>query len=207
MSREALLPGLDVSRETADLLRRYAERLLHWTQRINLIAPATATELWDRHILDSAQLFPLAQGRIWADLGAGGGLPGLVLAILATELAPERQHILIESDKRKAAFLLQTVRELGLRCDIRIARVESSPPADAQVVTARALAPLDALLPLVARHLAPGGVTLLPKGRSWATEVAAARMDWNFTLQDHPSHTSGDARILCLSDLKRRTDP
>ena len=207
MSREVLLPGLDVSRETADLLRRYAERLLQWTQRINLIAPGTETELWDRHILDSAQLFPLAQGRIWADLGAGGGLPGLVLAILATEHAPERQHILIESDKRKAAFLMQTAREFGLNCVIRTARAESAPPSQAQVVTARALAPLEALLPLVARHLAEGGVALLPKGRAWATEVAAARAGWDFALQDHPSHTSAEARILCLSDLKRRTDP
>ena len=207
MSREGLLPGLDVSRETADLLRRYADRLLQWTQRINLIAPATAPDLWQRHILDSAQLFPLAQGRIWVDLGSGGGLPGLVLAIIAKELAPERRHILIESDKRKAAFLLQSARDFALNCEVRSTRAEGTPPIGADVASARALAPLDALLPLVARHLAPGGVALLPKGRGWATEVATARQAWDFTLSDHPSHTSADARILCFKDLKRRTDP
>jgi 16S rRNA (guanine527-N7)-methyltransferase len=205
MSRDVLLPGLSVSRETTQSLHDFADRLLQWTQHINLIAPATTAEVWERHILDCAQLFPLAQGLRWADLGAGGGLPGLVLAILAKELAPERQHILIESDKRKAAFLLQTTREMGLNCQILIARAEAAHAADADVVTARALAPLIDLLPLVERHVAREGCALLPKGRAWATEVATARQSWAFTVQDVPSQTSAEARILRLSDVKRQT--
>jgi 16S rRNA (guanine527-N7)-methyltransferase len=206
MSLERLLPDLSVSRETLYALDQFRERLLRWTRQINLIAPATTAEAWQRHIVDSAQLFPLApeSAQTWCDLGTGGGLPGLVIAIIARERAPLRQHMLVESDRRKAAFLVQTARELGLNCNVVPARAEGAAPACADVVSARALAPLPDLLPMVARHLAPGGCALLPKGRAWATEVDAANRLWDFALEDFPSATDPLARILRLTELKAR---
>jgi 16S rRNA (guanine527-N7)-methyltransferase len=192
-----LLPGLAIGEATMAALRAYAAALAHWTPAINLVAPATLPQLWPRHILDSAQLYPLApaSARRWADLGSGGGLPGLVIAILARD-TPLRVT-LVESDRRKAAFLRRQIADLQLAAEVRTARAEALEPLGADVVSARALAPLDRLLPLVDRHLAPGGVALLPKGRGWATEQAQvpARL---FHVEQLPSATDPEARILRL---------
>jgi 16S rRNA (guanine527-N7)-methyltransferase len=206
MSPERLLPGLTVSRETLDALDLFRDRLLRWTRQINLIAPATTPQAWTRHIVDSAQLFPLAPRNAdsWCDLGSGGGLPGIVVAIIAREYVPVRRHLLVESDRRKAAFLIQVSRELGLNCTVMPQRAENAAPACADVVSARALAPMAELLPMVARHLAPGGCALLPKGRAWATEVDAAHRMWEFALEEIDSVTDPDARILRLTELKAR---
>lgn len=198
-----LLPGLVVSAETLDRLRAFDAALARWSAAINLIAPATLSESWDRHIRDSAQLFSLLPegARHWADLGSGGGLPGIVIAILArgTPLAVT----LVESDHRKAAFLRQQVQDHGLNARVETARAETLAPLQADVVSARALAPLARLLPMVARHLAPGGTALLPKGRRWATERDEARASWSFDLDALPSCLDPESRILRLSQIRR----
>ncbi|EYD74151.1 rRNA small subunit methyltransferase, glucose inhibited division protein GidB [Rubellimicrobium mesophilum DSM 19309] len=197
------LPGLDVSKATLDLLEAFEALARRWTEKINLVAPSTVPDLWTRHIADSAQLWPLAPQatKTWADLGSGGGFPGLVVAILAAE-AGAPQVTLIESDQRKCAFLRTALRELGIKATILDQRAEAAPPQQADVVSARALAPLPTLLPLVARHLAPGGTALLPKGRDHATELDAARAaGWTFTAEALPSRTDPSARILRLRDL------
>lgn len=197
----ALLPGLNVSRETLSKLELYADLIRRWTAKINLIAPASLPDLWQRHIIDSAQLLPLVLplAKTWADLGSGAGLPGVVIAILA----PQTDVTLIESDQRKAAFLRTCARELGLPLTILTDRAEAAKPRRADIVSARALAPLDALLPLVVRHLAPNGTALLPKGRTFESEVDAARRNWRFDLETYPSHTSPDAAILRLERITR----
>lgn len=198
-----LLPGLLVSDDTLARLRAFDAALARWSAAINLVAPATLTESWDRHILDSAQLFSLLPegARHWADLGSGGGLPGLVIAILArdTPLAVT----LVESDHRKSAFLRQQIQDHGLNARVQTGRAEALAPLDADVVSARALAPLARLLPMVARHLAPGGTALLPKGRRWATERDEARADWSFDLDAVPSRLDPESRILRLSQIRR----
>lgn len=197
------LPGLDVSPGTLERLEAFEALARRWTERINLVAPSTVPDLWTRHIADSAQLWPLAPkgARTWADLGSGGGFPGLVIAILAAETGTP--HVtLIESDQRKCAFLRTAARELGLKATILDQRAEAAPPQGAAVVSARALAPLPALLPLVARHLAPGGTALLPKGRDFATELDAARAKgWTFQADALESRTDPAARILRLKEL------
>lgn len=201
---ETLLPGLDVSRETSRRLQQHEDLLRRWTGRINLIAPGTLADIRGRHIRDSAQLFPFLprQGTI-LDLGSGAGFPGLVCAIIAAEHAPAARYVLVESDRRKAAFLARVVAETGLPASIRPERVESLPPAGAAAVTARALAPLDRLLPLAHRHLAPEGWAVLPKGAGHAQEVGAARRDWRFSLTAHPSITAPTGAILVVRDLTR----
>ncbi len=195
----------NVSRETLARLEAYAALLEKWNPRINLVAPSTIPDLWDRHIRDSLQVFDLApeSPRLWVDLGSGGGLPGLVCAILAKEAVPECRFVLIESDKRKAAFLMTVARELSLTMDVLAQRAEHVGALGADVVSARALAPLPQLLPLVARHLTETGVALLPKGKTYAEELAAARLEWQFAVTSHDSKTNASARILILKELKR----
>lgn len=202
MSATRDLPGLDLTPAALGRLEALEGLVRRWTARINLVAPSTLPDLWRRHILDSAQLWPLApEGATWADLGAGGGFPGLVIAALAAEAGTPRVT-LIESDRRKCAFLRTAARELALPATVLDTRIEQAAPQAAATVSARALAPLPALLPLVARHLAPDGTALLPKGRDWEAECAAARArGWRFRAEALPSATSGEARILRLRDL------
>lgn len=196
-----LLPDLIVSRETGERLEEYAALLRKWTPKINLIAPSTIQDLWQRHILDSAQLARLAPkaAHTWTDLGSGGGLPGIVISILL----PETRTTLIESDQRKATFLRTCVRELSLNTDILSNRIEEATPQAADVVTARALAPLPRLIPLVFQHIGPDGIALLPKGQNHEEEISLARQDWCFDLESHTSHTNQDAKILRLERIRR----
>ncbi|MCL4170695.1 UNVERIFIED_CONTAM: hypothetical protein GTU68_049362, partial [Idotea baltica] len=135
---------LNVSRETFAALQAYAALLEKWNPKINLVSKSSLQDLWNRHILDSAQLFSLVQHphNTWADLGSGGGFPGLVIAIMALESGSPDQVILIESDTRKAAFLRTVIRELGLRASVINKRIEQVDPLDADVISARALADL-----------------------------------------------------------------
>jgi 16S rRNA (guanine527-N7)-methyltransferase len=190
-----------VSRETLERLETYARLLRKWTAAINLVAPDSLSDLWRRHMLDSAQLAPLltaGAGRI-ADLGSGAGFPGLVLAILGCG-----EIHLVESDRRKVQFLREVSRETAAGAQVLASRIEDLSPLSADVVIARALAPLDRLFDYVTRHLAPGGRALLPKGRGWEQELDAARARWRFAVQAHPSQTHAEGRILAIAALERR---
>ncbi|MCC5973654.1 MAG: 16S rRNA (guanine(527)-N(7))-methyltransferase RsmG [Rubellimicrobium sp.] len=205
MSRLCEVAGHNVSRETEQRLRRLVELVEKWTQRINLISPASRPAIWDRHVLDSAQLYPLAPRgwQHWADLGSGGGFPGLIVATLAFADRPDTQVTLVESDQRKAAFLRSAASTLGLQVQVLASRIEGLPPLGADVVSARALAPLPALLGYCARHLAPGGIALLPKGQRADEEIAAARKLWHFDLTLHPGLIDPAARLIQIESLRR----
>lgn len=196
---------LDVSRETLVRLEQFAALLTRWNARINLVASSTVPDLWGRHILDSTQIFALAprSTRHWVDLGSGGGFPALICAILAREGLPECHFTLIESDKRKCAFLTTAARDLDLPVRVIAERAEAVPGQSADVVSARALAPLPDLLPLVAAHLGQNGVALLPKGKNHAAELAAARAGWQFDADAVESQTDPLARVLILKGIAR----
>lgn len=190
---------MSASRE-AQKFEDYAALIRRWNPAINLIAASSLAELETRHIADCAQLATLASptsGK-WLDIGSGGGLPGLVIAISR----PDLSVILVDSDQRKCAFLRSCVRELGLdNCTIVAARVEALPPAEAANLSARALAPLGKLMPYVKRHLAPAGTAWLMKGLNWRKEVEMARSEWHFDFVAHPSITQEGAAILEIRDL------
>ena len=193
---------LAVSRETAQRLDVLAAMVTRWNPVINLVAAGSLAALRDRHIADSLQLVSLAQTpRHWADLGSGGGFPGLVVAAALAERVPDCRISLVESDGRKAAFLRSAAQAMQLAVTVHAVRVEALAPLRADVVSARALAPLPALLPLVRRHLAPHGVALLPKGARHADEVAAARQSFRFRYLAHPSSTAADSVILAVSEI------
>jgi 16S rRNA (guanine527-N7)-methyltransferase len=199
------LAGRNVSRETWDRLQAFATMVRRWNAAINLVSPHSLGDLWVRHIEDSAQVFDFCPpaARHWADLGAGGGFPGLVVAILAQEARPTLRVTLVEADQRKATFLRQAVRALALEVRIDSRRIEALPPLAADVVSARALAPLNDLVPLLARHLAPGGLAVLPKGVRHAEEVAVARRAWDLDIETHPSRSNADAAILIIRKFHR----
>lgn len=194
----------DVSRETLDRLTRYHDLLSKWSPRINLISKSSMSEIWDRHIWDSAQIYPLATaGNQWVDIGSGGGLPGLVIATLAKERDPERQVTLMESDIRKSTFLRTVIRDLDLNAVVHVERVEAAEPAQADVLTARALADLSTLFSFAERHLKPTGQALFMKGETWEKEVEIARQSWSFDLVAHKSKTNPKAAILEVREIKR----
>lgn len=197
--------SLGVSRETIDQIEKFVSDLERWNSRINLIAPSTIDQVWSRHVLDSAQLLSLAPklALSWTDMGTGGGFPGLVVAILAKELRPELSVTCIESDKRKAAFLSSQARALDLKMDVLAERIETAPAQRSEIVSARALAPLERLLQFSKRHLAPGGVALFLKGRSYGSEVQEARRNWHFNLVAERSSTDPSSAILKVGDIKR----
>lgn len=203
--RTEALRALGVSRETEARLDAFVALLGRWSGAINLVSRATLAEVWTRHILDSGQLFALAPAgaRHWADLGSGAGFPGLVIAILAAETAPDLLVTLVESDQRKAAFLGTVARETGLSPRIEARRIEEVPPLGADVLSARALAPLPQLLAHAERHLAPGGLALFPKGAGHAAEIAESLERWRFSVQKHPSRTDPEAVILAIGEIER----
>lgn len=203
MTREGKPYILDVSRETIDRLENLLVLVKKWNQTINLIAKSTIDDAWTRHILDSAQIYSLAPQKVtrWADLGSGGGFPGLVIACLAAEKDPEMEIVLVEADQRKGAFLLQANQVLGLKARVVTERIENLPPLQADVVSARALAPLDRLCGLASRHMASGACALFQKGANHMAEISEARKDWVFDIEIHPSATEATAVVLKIRGL------
>lgn len=198
------LPALPADPVRDGRLVAFRDLLLRWNATINLVAGKTGAEVDRRHIADSLQLVPLlpAEGPI-ADLGSGAGLPGLVIAAAL----PDREVHLVESDRRKAAFLMEAAATLKLsRVRVHPQRIEVARLPPVAAVTARALAPLDVLLGFAARLLAPGGVAILPKGRAAEQELTSAAAHWHFTPERFESRTDPEATILRLSEIRRARD-
>ncbi|WP_237215409.1 16S rRNA (guanine(527)-N(7))-methyltransferase RsmG [Falsiroseomonas oryziterrae] len=199
--RQALPPAEPVSADVAARLDRFLDLLVRWNDRINLVADRDADSIRARHIADSLQLLsllPADDGPV-GDLGSGGGFPGLVLAI-----ATARETHLVESDRRKAAFLTEAAGQLGLtRVRVHPQRIEAATLPPLAVLTARALAPLTDLLPHAARLLAPDGVAIFPKGRTAEAELTAALPHWQLQVERFASRTDPDATIFRLSDIRR----
>jgi 16S rRNA (guanine527-N7)-methyltransferase len=191
----------DVSRETEERLRLYADAIRRWNPTINLVSKSDLPDLWQRHILDSLQLLPLLppSASRAIDLGSGGGLPAIVLAI-----ASGISFTLVESDARKAAFLREAIRATGAPATVVNARIEAVDLPPASIVTARALAPLPRLLDFASRFLATDGVFLFPKGRNAQSELTEARTGWQMEAECFASAIDPDATVLRLSHVTRR---
>jgi 16S rRNA (guanine527-N7)-methyltransferase len=203
-SSAAVARVANVSRETLDKLGRLVELIRRWSTVENLVAPADLDALWTRHIADCAQLPALVpNARRWLDIGSGAGLPGLVIAIVS----PMGSAVdLIEVNQRKCAFLRNAIREIGIAATVHQGRAETvlgqwRTPVDC--VTARAVAPLPALLTLAAPVLLTGATGLFPKGRNVDKEIAEAAHGWHFDLVKHPSRIDPAAAILEVGNLRR----
>lgn len=205
VDRERGLALTPVSRETAALLDRFVGLLLATQSHTNLIGPATIGELWTRHIADSLQLKDLAPAATtWLDIGSGGGFPGLVLACALADRPGAAVH-LVESQGKKAAFLRQVVDALHLPATVHHRRVEDGALAvNPNVVTARAVAPLQRLLGYVAPFVKSGAKALLPKGQDVEAELTEAAKYWKIEAELAPSRTNPASRILIVRALRRR---
>ena len=200
LTRAAAGELLGVSRETLERLQTYLDLLQRWQKRINLVGATTLADPWRRHIVDCGQLWRLwpAGARVLADLGSGAGLPGLVLAVLGAPAV----H-LIESDRRKAAFLREAARACGVVVSVHAERIEAVPGLAADVITARALAPLPDLLSLAEPHLHAGTTLLLLKGRSAASELTKARERWTMRTASEPSLSDAEGQLLTITEIGR----
>jgi 16S rRNA (guanine527-N7)-methyltransferase len=205
VDRSRALALAPVSRETLDRLDRFVAVLLDWQQRMNLIASSTEPKLWTRHIADSLQLLPLApQARCWVDLGSGAGFPGLVIACALADVPEVRVH-LVERSTKKAAFLREAVHATGAPAEVHAVRLEDfvekvGVPVD--VVTARALAPLAALLTATYPLLKTGTLGLFPKGQDVDAELTEAAKCWSIQSSLAQSLTDPKARIVCVTGIR-----
>ena len=196
--------GINVPRGTLARLEAYAALLTKWQAKINLVGPATLPELWRRHFLDSAQLAPLlseTNGTL-VDLGSGAGFPGLVLAVMS-----DWQVHVVDSDQRKCAFLRQVALDCGVldRVTIHARRIEQVTGIAADLVTARACAPLDALLDLAEPFAGEGGRCLFLKGAQAEEELTQARRRWTMRVETRGSLSDPGGTILIITQLKRKT--
>jgi 16S rRNA (guanine527-N7)-methyltransferase len=195
-----------VSRETFAGLEAFESMFRTWAARINLVSPSTLPDLWRRHILDSAQLAPLAPSATrWLDLGSGGGFPGIVLAFLLKE-RPGASIDLVDSNRKKTGFLQAAVGQFGLPARVHARRIDEEIKGlqAPQAVTARALAPLPELLQLTSRWLAGDASGFFHKGRDYRHEVEESAHVWEYDLVEHPSKIDPDSVILEIKRLKRR---
>lgn len=196
---------LSVSRETLDRLNQYADLVVKWQPRINIVGASTAEDVWARHLQDSAQLWPhledvAATGKI-VDFGSGAGFPGIVLAILGAG-----NVTMMESNTKKTVFLMEAARVCGVLAQTKIARerIEAASPSEADVITARAFAPLPKLLEFGQRHLKAGGHYVLLKGRAFEDELADARAaGWSFDVTTHASLVDPDGVVMILKGVSR----
>ena len=200
--------GLDVSRETTERLNDFVVLFQKWAKAINLVAPSTLSEVWDRHVVDSAQIYALNPGpRTWIDLGSGGGFPGIVTAILLAETGEGWVH-LVESNNKKAAFLRTAILETGARASVHAIRIEDAPAAIAEcdAVSARALAELEVLLSFgeTWAERNPDLLFFLHKGRDYRREIDKALGRWRFDLIKHRSLVEPDSVVLEISKLSRK---
>ena len=205
--KAAALALTPVSRETEARLDRYVDLLLQWQAKTNLVAPSTLATLWTRHISDSLQLLALApSAKAWADLGSGGGFPGVVLACVLAE-TPGAMVQLVERNAKKAAFLREALRITGSPGTVHIADIGDnvdSVVGKVDCVTARAVAPLHQLIGFAEPLVRRGAKALFPKGQDVEAELTEATKYWTITPRLHSSRTGGHGWIVELDRIERR---
>lgn len=195
-----------VSRETYDRLVSFEYEFSKWAGKINLAAPSSLAELWNRHLVDSAQLLRYKPAAVhWLDLGSGGGFPGAIVAILLSS-NPEARVDLIESNAKKATFLRMVLAQLKAPAQVHQIRIEDAynRVPQPEVISARALAPLPILLALVLPWLERGATGLFHKGRDYRAEIAKSADEWRFRLIEHPSLTDSESAVLEISEVRRQ---
>ena len=194
----------DVSRETFERLVLFERRFVEWNNRINLSSKADAEQLWKRHIIDCAQLITYGRNdRAWLDIGSGGGFPGVVIAAFLAEQEGGHVH-LVESNRKKAAFLLRVSVEIGVPATVHACRVEQVHRrlGAIDIVTARAVADLKSLLTYAHPWLENGARSLFQKGRDYRREIKDCGDEWQFDLVEHASRTDPQGAILEISNLR-----
>ena len=202
--REQFLRDFNVPRGTELLFDRYAELLVDWQGRMNLVGRSTLEQLWQRHFADSAQLVELAPKRAarWLDMGAGAGFPGIVVAILT-----DHAVTLVEATGKKCRFLEAVIDHLGLpNVTVGNHRIEAFRGGSFDVISARAFAPLPKLLELGLPHARTDTLWLLPKGQHIERELDEARNLFDFSAELVPSRTDPRGQIVLATNVRRKAN-
>jgi 16S rRNA (guanine527-N7)-methyltransferase len=196
---EELAVASGVSRETLARLKAYIGLLTDWNERHNLVSASSMADVWRRHVWDSAQLakFIPAEAKSLVDLGSGAGFPGLVLAALR----PDLRVVLTESTAKKCRFLEAAAERMGLKVEVRNARIEDAKPEPFDVITARACAPLERLLGYAQHFQGKATVNLFLKGQSVDAELTEAHKSWKMKLLRHQSRSDPSGVILEIREL------
>ena len=204
MTRNEVCRLLGASPETSERLAAYVAVLGEWQPRLKLIGPGTVDEIWSRHVLDCGQIarYVPPTCRRLVDLGSGAGLPGLILAIMGVAGVE-----MVERDESKVAFLHAAANVCDVDVGIHGMPIENLPRGQADVVTARALAPLDVLLPIAASFLGEGSVAIFPKGRSVDDEMKSAARHWHMWFQRHPSLSDARSSVLVINRIHHDSQP
>ncbi|WP_342640353.1 16S rRNA (guanine(527)-N(7))-methyltransferase RsmG [Rhodoligotrophos ferricapiens] len=205
---EAIAAAFGVSRESVGALAQYVELLIRWNRAINLVANSEPGHIWTRHVADSLQLHAfLNEGQAVIDLGSGAGFPGIPLAIARANRAGTSPVYLVESNRKKAAFLANAVRVTGAIAEVIPRRIEDVGPEDLTPrpawIVARALAPLPKLLHLAKPFLQTGAKALFLKGQDVESELTAASKSWRINADVYPSVVDRSGRILLISHAER----
>ena len=200
---DLLLQKICVSRETCDLLSVYYDMLMHWNKKINLVSRKSINTSWDRHFLDSAQLWLYLpqKANTWLDFGSGAGFPGLVLALISRELKPSLKFTLVEKNKKKAIFLNEVVNKIGLNVEILPYNVELIKPQNADVITSRAFGKLDHLLRISYKHQNNDTTSFFPKGVSFSEEIKISKKKWNYELEKIKNIIDNNSFILKIRNI------
>lgn len=194
----------NVSRETLARLKAFVDILTDWNARHNLVSAQSLADVWRRHILDSVQLFDLIpdDAASLVDLGSGAGFPGLILAILVQEKRPDFRVVLYEATRKKCDFLESAAARTGIAAEVRNARIEEAKRERFDIVTARALAPLDKLLGYAHAFQGPKTLNLFLKGQSVGAELTIAHKSWKMALTQRPSRSDPSGVILAIRELR-----
>lgn len=194
-----------VSRETFDSLKAYQSLLIEWQKKFNLVSNNSLEEAWERHFIDSVQLWKFIPetARSLLDFGSGAGFPGMVLAVIAKEKTPYLKVGLIESIAKKTMYLKTVAAELCVDVEIFNDRIENIPVQKVDVITSRAMTSLNGLLDYAHRFCKPETICIFPKGKKYAEELAEAHRHWKFKCRIEPSEVSEEGRILIVSNLSK----
>jgi 16S rRNA (guanine527-N7)-methyltransferase len=204
-AKERFVAEFNVSRETLDYFERYRALLIKWAAQINLVGPSTLSHFWERHMLDSAQVLPIAGQRIntVADFGTGAGLPGLVLARLLKDQNDASHVTLVEVSAKRCGFLREAARALDVSVTIVQEKIEDTKPFGVNIITARAFAPLEKLLGYSEPWMQLGARALFLKGEDVQHEIDQASTNWSFQSRVTQSLTDSRGCVLEIINLQR----
>ena len=200
-------PSEFLSFPNKNTLSDYVDLLIKANKKLNLISKNTENDIWERHILDSAQLINLFPSKIKTvcDVGSGAGLPGVVLKIINMSL----NVTIVEPSKRKSDFIKYVSDELGLNLNViqeKYEDIQVDRKSFSKVITARALKPLDKLIPLFYNDLKLGAICIFPKGESWQSELKRTQLKWDINYSFETSITNKNSKIFIIKDAKRHNE-
>lgn len=198
----------NVSCETFDDLNAYLSLLIEWQTKFNLVSNSSLADAWNRHFIDSVQLFKYIpqDAESLVDFGSGAGFPGMVLAVMAKRKTPYLRVTLIESIKKKTLYLKEVAEKTSTDVAIINDRIENIAPQKFDVITSRAMTALTDLLKYAEPFCHKKTVCIFPKGKSYAEELSSAHKQWHFKCRIEPNETSEEGKILIITDIAKKKE-